>query len=196
MENRNFQVVENPRATLSMHPQKFALWLFIVSVVMLFAAFTSAYIVRKAEGNWLLFDIPNIFWYTSAVILVSSLTMHWAYVAAKKDHFSKLKISISITAILGLIFLVGQVWGWGELVTSGVYFAGNSSNPAGSFVYIFTGMHGLHLVSGVIVLLITFINVFRNKVNSQNLDGIEMCVTYWHFLDILWLYLFAFLLIN
>ena len=188
-----FAYIEGAEQPISMHPKKFALWLFIVSVVMIFASLTSAYIVRQAEGNWLEFELPSIFWYTSGIIVLSSLTLHYAYLAAKKDELQKLKIGMVLTAILGLAFLVGQWYSWVALVDRDVYFVGN---PAGSFLYVFTGLHAIHLISGVIFLIIVLISSFRYKVHSKNMNAMEMCVTYWHFLGGLWLYLFMFLLLN
>ena len=189
----NFSFIEGAEQPLSMHPKKFALWLFIVSVVMVFAGMTSAYIVRQGEGNWLEFDLPNIFWYTSGIIVLSSISLQWAYSSAKRDSFNNLKIGLLITLVLGIAFLVGQWYSWEALVAEDVYFVGN---PSGSFMYVFTGLHAIHLISGVIFLIIVLISALRNKIHSQNLAQLEMCVTYWHFLGGLWLYLFMFLLLN
>lgn len=188
-----FAYIENAEQPIAMHPKKFALWLFIVTVVMIFASLTSAYIVRQSEGNWLEFDLPSIFWYTSGIIVLSSISLHWAYVSAKKDDLASLRVGMVVTSILGLSFLIGQWYSWVALVDREVFFVGN---PAGSFLYIFTGLHGLHLISGVIFLIIVLISSFRYQVHSKNLDTMEMCVTYWHFLGGLWLYLFMFLLLN
>lgn len=196
MLEQQINITDEAQETLSMHPQKFAMWLFITSIVMLFAAFTSAYIVRQAEGNWLYFELPNLFWTNSAVLIISSATMHWAVLSARKDNISMLKIAISITTVLGLTFLVMQVLAWQELVVNGVFFAGSESNPSGSFLYVITGMHGVHIVSGVIFLLIALYSSFTYKIHSKNMTRLEMCATFWHFLDILWLYLFGFLLLN
>jgi cytochrome c oxidase subunit III len=187
------RIVEEASKPLAMHPKKFALWIFIASVLMIFAALTSAYIVRQADGNWMMFDLPDSFWITSAIILASSGTMHWAYLAAKRDNLGGTKLAISITTVLGLAFLIGQYVAWGDLVKRNVYFVGN---PSGSFVYVLSGLHGLHIVGGVIFLLIVLVATFRFKVHAKSLDQIEMCATYWHFLDGLWLYLFVFLLLN
>ncbi|MFC0185108.1 cytochrome c oxidase subunit 3 [Pseudarcicella hirudinis] len=191
LENINY--IDEPKETLSMNPKKFLLWLFIVSIMMMFAAFTSAYLVRKAEGNWLEFKLPVLFWYSSAVLLISSISMHIAYLAAKKDNINTLRIAISITFVLGLVFLVMQLFGWKELVAVNVYFVGN---PSGSFVYVFSGLHGLHLISGLVVLCFAFVSAFRLKIHAKALNQIQICATYWHFLDILWLYLFFFLIYN
>jgi len=187
------RIVEEADKPLAMHPKKFALWIFIASVIMIFAALTSAYIVRQSDGNWMMFDLPNTFWVTSAIILISSGTMHWAYLAAKKDNLEVTKIAISITSVLGLAFLVGQYIAWGDLVKRNVYFVGN---PSGSFVYVLSGLHGMHIIGGVVFLLIVLVATFRYKVHSRSLAQMEMCATYWHFLDGLWLYLFVFLLLN
>jgi cytochrome c oxidase subunit III len=187
------RLVEEAKKTLSMNPKKFGLWLFIVSIIMVFAALTSAYIVRQADGNWLIFDLPQLFWITSIIILVSSITMHWAYLAAKSDNLESVKIATIATTVLGVAFLIGQFLAWGTLVDNNVYFVGN---PAGSFVYVLSGLHGLHIVGGVVFLLILLASVNQKKVHSKNMSLIEMCATYWHFLDVLWLYLFVFLLLN
>jgi cytochrome c oxidase subunit 3 len=177
----------------SVNPKIFTMWLFIVSIVMLFAAFTSAYLVRKAEGNWVEFKLPDLFYYSTGVLVASSISMHAALLAAKKDQFNALRLSISITFVLGLLFLIMQYYGWAQLVEMNVYFVGN---PSGSFVYVFSGLHGLHLISGLVVLLVALVAAFRLKINAKALTQIKICSTYWHFLDALWVYLFIFLLIN
>lgn len=187
---KDVQLIEEPEETLSMNPRKFILWLFIVSIIMLFAAMTSAYLVRRAEGNWLEYEIPSVFTYSSVVLVLSSLTMHWAYLAAKKDNFGSLKTAITITFVLGAVFLYMQFQGWVALVDQNVFFVGN---PAGSFMYIFTGLHGFHLISGLIVLVFALVASFRLRIHAKSLNQLEIAATYWHFLDVLWLYLFLFL---
>ena len=184
--------IDEPKPTLSMHPKKFALWLFIVSIVMLFAALTSAYIVKQSDGTWLSFELPGVFAVNTVIIALSSLTMHLAYLAAKKDNLERIKWMLVVTVILGLTFLAGQYISWSELVRNNVYFVSNYAS--GSFIYVFTGLHGLHLVSGIIFLLITFASSVKMRIHSKNLVQIEMCMTYWHFLGGLWLYLYLFLL--
>jgi cytochrome c oxidase subunit 3 len=176
--------------------KKMILWLFIVTIVMLFAAFTSAYIVRKADGEWLLFSLPSIFTYSTAVILLSSVTMQWAYTLIKKGLIEKAKPLVAATFVLGLTFLYIQYIGWGELVDMNVFLGGDSSNPAGSFVYILSGVHAFHLVTGLIYILIVFSMLFSGKITKEKSLQFELCSTYWHFLDLLWIYLFVFLLVN
>lgn len=192
----NLVVTKEEGSPLSMHPKKFALWIFIVTVIMLFAAWTSGYIVRKAEGNWLNFDLPTMMYYATGVLLVSSFTMHWAFLSAKKDNLDSLKIALVATTFLGFLFLAFQLLGFNELVSNNVWFGGKKSNPSGSFLYVLSGMHGLHIVGGIVFLLITLLFALKKQIHAKNLLLIEMCVTFWHFLDGLWLYLFLFLLLN
>ena len=187
------KIVEEPKKPLSMHPKKFAMWLFLGSVLMLFASWTSAYIVRQAEGNWLYFELPTLFYYTTAIIVASSITLQWAYFAARRDSLEQVRALVTVTAGLGIIFLVGQVMAWADLVKSNVYLVGN---PSGSFVYVITGFHGLHIVSALIFLLIVLNSAAKKRISSTNMAQMEMCTTYWHFLGGLWVYLFIFLLIN
>jgi cytochrome c oxidase subunit III len=181
---------EETKPVLSVNKWKFITWLFIITILMLFASQTSAYLVRRAEGNWVEFSLPIIFYWSTAVLLVSSIFMHLALSAAKKDEFKKLRLFISATFVFGLAFLIMQYMGWQELQQSGVYLKGN---PSGSFMYILTGLHAFHLISGLIVLLFSLVSAFKLNIHAKNLTQIEVCGTYWHFLDILWIYLFVFL---
>lgn len=189
-ELKYVDLVEQP---ISMHPKKFALWLFMVTVVMIFAAMTSAYIVRQSEGNWLEYDLPQIFWVTSGIVVLSSIFLQYGYYSAKKDNIGGLKIGLIGAVVLGIAFLIGQWYSWVALVDEEVFFVGN---PSGSFLYVFTGLHALHLISGVIFLIIVLISSFRYQIHSKSMVRMEMATTYWHFLGGLWLYLFMFLLLN
>jgi len=186
------KIVEEPKQPMTMNPKKFGMWLFMVTVFMVFAALSSAYIVRRAEGNWTFFELPTLFWGNTIVILISSATLHWAYLSAKRDNLESVKIAMIITTILGVGFMAGQYFAWTELVTNSIHLVGN---PSGSFVYIISGLHGLHVLGGVIYLLILLDATRKGLVHSKSLNGIEMCATYWHFLGGLWLYLLLFLLL-
>jgi cytochrome c oxidase subunit 3 len=115
---------------------------------------------------------------------------------AKANKQDMLRIAVSLTVVLGGAFLYTQLYAWAELVEAKVFFAGTQSNPSGSFLYVLTGMHAIHLVSGLLFLGVVFVSAFLGKIHSKNLTRIEMCATYWHFLDALWVYLFVFLLLN
>ncbi len=177
----------------SMHPQKFAMWLFLVSVIMVFISLSSAYIVKKSVGDWIYIDFPPLFQVTTAIIILSSISMHFAYISAKRNNIKAIRISLVITAVLAVAFIVGQIRAWGQLVDGGYHFVGN---PASSFIYIFTGLHIAHLVGAVIFLLIVLGKAFKYQVHSKSMVRIEMCTTFWHFLGGLWLYLYLFLIFN
>jgi cytochrome c oxidase subunit 3 len=188
------KIVEEAKQPLGMNPRKFALWLFIATVIMLFAAWTSAYIVKRGDMGWSEIIVPDLFWVNTGIILASSITMVWATMAARRNKQESLKIALSITTILGIAFVIGQFMAYDQMVALKEHFTGGPVSH--SFVYVLSGAHAVHLVSGVIVLIFTLVAVFRGKVHAKNMDGIEMCATYWHFLDLLWLYLFVFLLLN
>lgn len=189
-------VAGQKQTSSGVHPLKFALWLIIISIIMMFAAFTSAYIVRKEEGNWLEFDLPNNLILNTGILVLSSLFMQLAYFAAKKDNLNQLKIYLGLTLGLGFAFLLGQWEAWGDLVNRKIFFGGSDANPSGSFLYVLTGVHGFHLVTGLIFVLIVLISSFQFKVHSKNLLRIELCTIYWHFLGGLWVYLYLFLTLN
>jgi cytochrome c oxidase subunit III len=178
------------------NPLQFLQWMLIISIVMMFAAFTSAYIVRSEEGDWLNVSLPNSMLISSALIVLSSICMQWALVSARRDNLEQNKLALLLTLALGLGFLVAQWNVWGDLIAQKVFFGGEGSNPAGSFLYVMTGVHGFHLVTGLIYILIVLISSFKFKVHSRNLLRIKLCTTYWHFLGGLWIYLHVFLLLN
>ncbi|MCC9166127.1 cytochrome c oxidase subunit 3 [Pontibacter harenae] len=188
--------VDKEKSTSGVHPLKFALWLIIISIIMMFGAFTSAYIVRRAEGNWFEFELPGIMLLNTVIIIASSVTMQLAYNAAKKNNISMLKIMLFSTMALGIAFLAGQWSGWSELVQNSVYFGGATANPSGSFLYVLTGVHGFHLITGLIYIAAVISAALNYKVHSKNILRIQLCTIYWHFLGGLWLYLYIFLRIN
>jgi cytochrome c oxidase subunit III len=183
----------NQNITPKIQPQKFALWLGIVSIIMLFAALTSAFIVRRSAGNWETFRMPTIFWFSTLTIMLSSATMHWAVVSFKKFKYDTYKIAITLTFILGCIFILLQYEGWLALQNIGIYINGN---PSGSFLYVISMAHATHVIGGIIVLLFAMIKSFTKSYNPNRIKNISMTATYWHFVDILWVYLFIFFQFN
>jgi len=190
----DIKIIEEAKKPASMNPKKFALWLFIATVIMLFAAWTSAYIVKRGDVAWTRIVVPDLFWVNTAIILASSGTMVWAVRAARKDNLEMVKVALSITTVLGIAFVVGQVMAYGQMVAMKEHFTGGPVSH--SFVYVLSGAHGLHLISGVIFLMFVLGAAFKFRVHSKSMNQIEMCATYWHFLGGLWLYLFVFLLLN
>jgi cytochrome c oxidase subunit III len=169
------------------------LWLGIASICMMFGGFTSAYIVSQGAKGWMVFDLPDIFLISTIIILISSATMIYAFNGAKNDRFNQVKIGLIITFILGLVFSFFQFKGWGVMMDKGIYFMGSKSKASGSYVYIFTLVHLGHILSGLIMLVYCFIKSTKNRYHSKNLLGIRMASVYWHFLDVLWVFLFLFL---
>jgi cytochrome c oxidase subunit 3 len=178
----------------AVEPRKFSLWLLIIGMSMLFAALTSAYIVRQAEGNWFDFVLPQFFTYSTVVVVLSSITMVFAYHAAKKDELPNVKLGMVLTLCLGITFCLLQFYGWKDMVSNGLFFTNPEGNKvSASFVYAISGIHCLHAMGGIIFLLVVLIKTFALKVHKKNLLSINMCNTYWHFVGILWVYLYLFL---
>lgn len=173
---------------------KLLLYIAIGSMVMLFAGITSGYIVSKSGGTWLYFDLPVPFWFSTGIILLSSFTMKMAVNAAKSGNANGTTGYLLFTLLLGLVFAILQFWGWSDMVSQKIFFAGKSSNAAGSYMYVITGLHLAHLAGGLIALLVSYNRSQRGKYTVQNHSGLLLTSTYWHFLDILWVYLFLFLL--
>lgn len=175
-----------------MHPHKFAMWVAIGAIVMMFAGLTSAYIVRRNGQNWLEFTLPSMFWYSTVIILLSSATMYIAVKSFKAREMARYRTFITITAILGLAFAVCQFWGFFFLNGHGVQLVGEGSNPSASFIAVIAGIHILHVLGGVVALLVVFIRAYSSRIKRYNVTGVEVVSTYWHFVGILWIYLFIF----
>ncbi|MGI9139043.1 MAG: cytochrome c oxidase subunit 3 [Sediminibacterium sp.] len=180
-------------ANNKIHPYKMLLWVGLGSIVMMFAGLTSAYIVKKSQANWLEFELPNLFWFSTIVILVSSFTIQMALKKAKAGDMSQYRGFLSVTAILGVTFIILQLRGFQALELNNVALTGARSNSAGSFLLVITGLHLLHLLAGVIALVFISIKAVTTKSTSNKVLPVELVATYWHFVDILWIYLFVFL---
>ncbi|MFT5997920.1 MAG: cytochrome c oxidase subunit 3 [Neolewinella sp.] len=174
------------------HPKKLALWVGLVSLIMMFTALTSAYVVRRAAGNWLEFDIPSIFYWNTLVIVTSSLTLHAAYAAFKREAASTYRLLLSITFLLGIAFVVMQVLGWIEMTNTGLDI---KVNPSTSFIYAISGLHVVHVLGGITVLSVALVVAFMRKMKRTPARQLrlELTLTYWHFVDLLWIYLIVFL---
>ena len=174
------------------HPHKFTLWVGMGSIFMMFAGLTSAYIVRRNQANWLEFGLPKIFWYSTLVIMISSITMHLSLKAFKAREMARYRTLITVTATLGVLFAVLQGFGFNQLHVNGVQLLGRGSNPSASFLTIITGLHVLHVLGGVVALLIIFFRAFSSRTKNYSAVPVEVVSSYWHFVDILWIYLFIF----
>jgi cytochrome c oxidase subunit 3 len=169
---------------------KILLWLAMVSMVMLFAGLTSGYIVRQAEGNWFVFELPFEFMLSTVFILLSSGSMYYATSAVQRNDNKALVTGLIITLGLGLAFTFTQFLAWSKLVESGIFFTGN---PSGSFLYVLTGLHLAHLGGGLIYLIYVTFRSIQGKFNAESHLPVQLCAIFWHFMDFLWIYLFIFL---
>ncbi len=183
---------ENAGERKRLHPHKFTLWVGIGSIIMMFAALTSAYIVREAQHNWLEFTLPKVFWYSTAVIIASSISLHLAVKAFRSRERNRFRSLLLVTALLGILFGILQVSGFYDLYNRGVAIIGKGSNPSASFLGIITGLHVLHVLGGIVALLVILVRSYSKKIKSYNSTPVEIFSIYWHFVDILWIYLFIF----
>lgn len=190
------EILSEKEVGLGWHPKRVELILLVLSIVMKFAAFTSAYIVRRDEGNWREFDLPLSLLFNTIIIALSSASMQWAFASARKDEIGRVKTGLAISLVLGLAFVVGQYFSFGDLVAGNTFFGGADANPSGSFVYVLMGVHAFHLVTGLIFLAVVLKRTLNYQVHSRAMLSIGNATLYWHFLGGLWLYLYLFLLLN
>ncbi len=171
------------------------LYISMASMVMLFAAFTSAYIVSKngAGLTWDIIVLPTPFLISTVCIVLSSITMYLASQAIKVGDSVKMKNYLAATLALGLGFAIYQFIGFNELNDMNKYFAGTKSTPSSSYVFAIIGMHLAHMAAGLISLIVTFLKAQSGKYSAENHLGLELTAVFWHFLDALWIYLYIFL---
>ena len=180
--------------TRSDRSYKLLLLFAMISMTMMFAGLTSAFVVSKSRADWLKdFQLPIAFYFSTAVIIGCSITFHLAKKAIQKDNRTATTSFLLSTLGLGVVFVILQFVGFGQIVENGYYFTGSESSITTTFLYIVTLVHLLHLAGGIISLLIIIYNHFKQKYNSTQTIGIELGAMYWHFLDILWVLLFLFL---
>lgn len=175
------------------------LWVAMASIAMAFAGLTSGYVVSRSSllstNNWLIFELPVAFTWSTVVIVLSSITLIIAGRKIAQNHQKATTMWLGITLVLGIAFALLQLLGWQQLFGNGIFFTGKGSNTAGSWVYAISFFHLLHLIGGVIALVVTFIKSILGKYSATEKLGIELAAIYWHFLDVLWIYLFLFLVI-
>ena len=165
---------------------KLGLWVAMGTITMLFAAFTSAYIVRSSGQDWVPLAAPPILWFNTAILLASSVTMEIARHSFRRWQPLSFRKWILVTAVLGSAFLAGQILAWRELSQQGIYLA---SHPHSSFFYVLTGIHGAHLLAGVVALFYVLGLAIRYRLTPGESSSPTIAATYWHFVDALWLYL-------
>ncbi len=173
------------------HPHKFTLWVGLASIIMMFAGFTSAYIIKRNQANWVTFNLPKVFWYSTAVIIISSVTLWLAQNAFKAREMVKYRNLVVATLVLGVLFIALQIIGFRQLWASGMTLKANVSF---SFLYVIVGLHALHVLGGIISLLVMFAKAFSTRIRNYDIVPVEVISTYWHFVDFLWIYLLIFLI--
>lgn len=174
--------------------KKMMLGFGIVSLIMSFAGWTSAFIVSSNREDWLSdFQLPNAFIISTVVIVLSSICMILAKKSLKKDDRKQTTIWLLATFALGIVFIVNQIIGFNEIIDAGYNFTGPTSNVTMSYIYIIAMVHILHVIAGLICLLVVIYNHFKQKYTSSKMLGFELAGTFWHFIDVLWVYLFLFL---
>lgn len=181
-------------------PLQFMLYLSILGSGLLFFFVLFVFVKRKFDNEGLFVPIPNAFWISTVAIIVSSVTLAAAKHFFKNENFADYRLTVTVTFGLGVIFLTSQAWGWQEMLGQNIRL---DNNTGGSFVYVLSGLHLAHTFGGILALLVVVYDAFRNKsyvdsfvysVNPPNQLRLKLTSIYWHFVDILWLILFVFLL--
>jgi len=189
------QVANQTIGRNKIHPYKFALWVGIGSICMMFAAMTSAYVVRRAAGNWLEFRLPLIFLLNIITVVASSLSLQYSYNSFLKGHERGYKMAMIAAFILGLVFVLLQYQGWLELNAIGATF---TANPSSSFIYVISGLHAAHVLGGIACLVVALAHAYALPFKPTEMRKLrfQLVLTYWHFVGILWIYLVSFLMLQ
>jgi len=182
----------------AVEPRKYriGMWVALGSILMLFAALTSALIVRQTPAlnggarDWIPIEVPPVMWLNTIVLLISSGTIELARRALAGDQYQRFRNWWTLTTVLGIWFLIGQVIAWRELAAQGIYI---NSHPHSSFFYLLTSLHGIHLLGGVIALVIVTAAALRLRISMKKRVAVGVTSIYWHFMDGLWVYLFVLL---
>lgn len=176
-------------------PKKFGLWISLASLIMMFGALTSAYIVRQSAGNWLEFQVPTLFLWSTVIIVLSSVFLQYAYESYKKGNETGYKLGLISAFLLGIGFLIMQYYGWKTLYSMGVDF---NINPSASFFYIINWLHAAHILAGLTTLVVALLHAYLLDfaVTEKRKNRFQLVVHFWHFLGVLWIYLYIFLLLT
>jgi cytochrome c oxidase subunit 3 len=168
------------------------LWVSMISMVMFFAGLTSAYVISMKRDDWVTFELPNAFYVSTLLIVLSSITIGVSQNLIKKGKRELSIVFLLITFVLGVGFMWQQYAGFEQLRNAGLFFTGPSSTVSTSFIIGISLMHAFHVIAGILVLLVVIYNHFKYKYTSDDLLGFELGAIFWHFVDVLWIYLFFF----
>lgn len=184
--------VQQTEGKKKLHPHKFSLWLGIASIIMMFGGLTSGFIVRKPQGDWISYDLPWAFYASTVCVILSSITMHLSVRQFKKGNKQAHKNLIAITLLLGITFTVLQYVGFKDLLSSMAWM----NNISFQFVALIVLVHAIHILGGLVTILVFFFRTFSKRFESFTPVGLETAAIYWHFVDVLWIYLFIFFLVS
>ncbi len=189
------QMIDKNLEPSRQHAVRFGLWIAMGSIIMLFAALTSAYLVRKAAGNWYEFKLPVQFFTSTVLIVASSIVLEKAYQIFKSGRTDLISIWLGVSLVLGIGFLVVQIMAWKALFAQGVSL---DLNVSSSFLYALSGLHALHVIGGIAALFLSVMASFsdRFKPTKSRIFKLDLVRQYWHFVDILWIYLLLFLILQ
>lgn len=187
------ELTELPREEKTSRAKKMMLWFGIVSLLMSFAGWTSAYIVSSSREDWLKdYQLPGAFWVSTAIILCSSITYWLAKRSVSRNAQSRGTLWLGVTLVLGIAFVISQFRGFSEMIALGYYFTGPTSNITLSYIFLIAAVHILHVAAGLISLLVVLYRQVRGSYGPGRMLGMELGITFWHFLDALWIYLILF----
>ena len=195
VSNLNIEKYKNPPSGdrgKKIHSHKFTMWVAIGSIVMMFAGLTSAFIVKSNQTNWVPVVIPKMFWLSAVVIIISSLTVQLSVRSFKQRAMNQYRMFIGVTLLLGVAFVVMQWLGFQDLWAQKITFRGAG---AGQFLYVIFGLHAIHVMGGIVALIVMFIKAFIGNTKLYSSVPVEVVAIYWHFVDVLWIYLLLFFLI-
>jgi len=192
------------KGSIGIHPLKLMLYISFASIFMFFAVTTSALLVKKGDSiNWVQFKLPSVFLYSTVIAVLCSVLVHFSLKLYKQSKFDTFRKVLLLSIITGFLFLAMQLFGFKSLTELGMPLAGNAS---GSFIWFIAIAHGLHVVGGILFSFITYAKAYRNRkdpiyelrdiINPRRVLSLELLSTYWHFIDLLWVYLYLFFYFN
>ena len=186
------QVLKQEYVVAKKKSAKPMLWISMISMVMFFAGLTSAYVISMNRDDWVAFDLPQSFYVSTILIVSSSITLFLSQRFLKQNKRQLSLNLLVVTLLLGIGFVWQQYVGFNQLKSIGLFFTGPESTVSTSFIIGITFMHVLHLFAGLVVLLVVIYNHFKYKYKQDDMLGFELGAIFWHFVDLLWIYLFFF----
>jgi cytochrome c oxidase subunit 3 len=187
LERGEFSALPESDVT-GMPTAKIGLGVFLAVVGCLFALFASAYFMRMELADWRALPVPSLLWLNTGILVLSSVALQIAVVACRRGEIETTRLALATGGLTAFAFLTGQVMAWRELSASGYFL---NANPANSFFYLLTGLHGLHIIGGLVGLSRTTIKAGRGVAGDSLRLSVELCAMYWHFLLFIWLAVFV-----